>query len=72
MCKRGDARGKRQIDFGRKKLHELHLQKLYSTLTKDGIDFSYESFDRIVPGRPCAVKGFKEICREFLAKGENN
>ncbi|QLC50604.1 hypothetical protein HWN40_10375 [Methanolobus zinderi] len=61
VCKRGEARGKKQIDFGNKKLHELHLRKLYPMLIENGIDFSYDAFNDIVPGRPCAVKGFREI-----------
>jgi hypothetical protein len=33
---------------------------------ENGIDFSYESFNDIVPERPCAVKGFNEICNIIL------
>ncbi|MCD4822588.1 MAG: hypothetical protein K8R11_11105 [Methanococcoides sp.] len=65
-CKRGSARGQKQIDFGNKKLHEGHIRKLYPLIMEKGIEFSYDDFDELVPGRPCAVKGFKEINKKIL------
>jgi hypothetical protein len=65
-CKLGEAQGKKQIDFGNKKLHELHIRRLYPMLIENGINFSYEAFNDVVPGRPCAVKGFREISATVL------
>ncbi|WP_292463440.1 hypothetical protein [Methanolobus sp.] len=68
VCNRGEARGKRQIDFGNKKLHELHIRMLYPMLIENGIDFSPASFNEIVRGRPCSIKGFREISATVLIK----
>ncbi len=64
ICKRGQYTGEKQIDFGNKKLHAGHVRKLFS-LAKDNEILSYEDFEKIVPGRPCAVPYFNNINREI-------
>lgn len=66
MCKRGKARGQLQINFGNKKLHADHIRRLYDLIEEKGLSFSYKDFEKIVPGRPCVIKGFKEINESIL------
>ena len=67
-CKRGKGRGQLQINFGNKKLHANHIKKLHNLIDEKGISFSYNDFEEIVPGRPCAVKGFRKISQSMLHK----
>ena len=61
ICKGGPFRGERQIDFGNKKLHAGHIRKLYPLINESGPTISYDVFEKLVLGRPCAVHYFNEI-----------
>ena len=65
-CQRGPYQGEKQIDFGNKKLHASHVKKLYPLVKKKGTNISYEDFEKIVPGRPCAVPYFNNINRKII------
>ncbi|NPE28790.1 hypothetical protein HNV12_12665 [Methanococcoides sp. SA1] len=65
-CMRGSAKGKRQIDFGNKKLHEEHIKALFPLVQNKGYEFTTEDFNTVVSGRPCAMKGFREINKRIL------
>lgn len=65
-CEKGKACGQRQIDFGNKKLHAAHIKELHHLIEEKGLSFSYPDFEKIVPGRPCAVNRFKKINESFL------
>ena len=68
ICKGGPSRGGRQIDFGNKKLHAGHVRKLYPLIRKKGLPISYEGFNELVPGRPCAVPYFNDINKRMFDK----
>ena len=53
-----------QIDFGIKKLHLGHIQKLYPDVLKENSRIN-ELIERIAPGRPCSHKPFKEIIEQI-------
>lgn len=67
ICAKGEAKGLPQIDFGHKKLHYIHVAKLYDYI-KDKHDISLKEFEKIVPGRPCAYKPFRNISKILLKK----
>jgi len=67
-CKGGSFRGERQIDFGNKKLHAGHIRMLYPLVKEKGPTISYDDFEKLIPGRPCAVPYFNEINRKIFGE----
>jgi hypothetical protein len=61
MCK---TNYKAQIDFGHKKLHEEHIQKLYPKALEDSANIS-KLIEEVAAGRPCTHKPMKEIIMEI-------
>lgn len=59
--------GLAQIDFGVKKLHLDHIEKLFPSVLSRDVKIS-ELIDAVAPGRPCVHRPFREIveqiCRE--------
>ncbi|MCK5678090.1 MAG: hypothetical protein KAH72_06410 [Flavobacteriaceae bacterium] len=58
-----------QIDFGNKKLHAGHLEKLYPRILEEKVNISM-LINEIAPGRPCSHKPMREII-EQLKKEKN-
>lgn len=56
--------GKRQIDFGHKKLHEGHLRQLYPEILLRDASVS-RLIDKVAPGRPCAHRPMKLILHQL-------
>jgi hypothetical protein len=52
--------GLRQIDFGHKKLHEGHLEKMYPEILQPGVHIP-TLINEVAPGRPCAHRPVREI-----------
>jgi len=52
--------GQTQIDFGHKKLHAGHLEKLYPAILKPGANVARE-IENVAPGRPCTHRPMREI-----------
>ena len=59
--------GLRQIDFGHKKLHEGHLEKLYPDILKADAHLP-TLIEMVAPGRPCAHRPMREIIEEMTRK----
>ena len=64
-CQRGEFKGERQIDFGNKKLHAGHIRRVYPVVKRKST-ICYEEFEKIVPGRPCAVLIFNKINKKII------
>lgn len=56
--------GLRQINFGHKKLHEEHLNKLYPDILKDECALP-TLIEQVAPGRPCTHRPMREIIKEM-------
>ena len=56
--------GLEQIDFGNKKLHSEHLEKLYPDILQPDAEIP-ALIDKVAPGRPCAHKPMREIIQEI-------
>ncbi len=54
-----------QIDFGNKKLHEGHLDRLYPDILQPNANIN-KLIDAVAPGRPCSHKPMREIIAELL------
>jgi len=52
--------GRRQIDFGHKKLHEGHLRQLFPTILSENVHIP-TLINEIAPGRPCTHKPMRII-----------
>jgi len=52
--------GQTQIDFGNKKLHSGHLEKLFPEILKPGAEVA-RMIDKVAPGRPCTHRPMREI-----------
>lgn len=61
------GRGYSQIDFGNKKLHADHIQKLYPAVLEPNADIK-ELIEQVAPGRPCTHAPFSGIVRRIRAK----
>lgn len=59
-----------QIDFGIKKLHVGHIQKLYPDVLKKNARIN-ELIERVAPGRPCSHKPFREIIGQINKERPN-
>ena len=68
LCKKGEAKDLPQVDFGHKKLHYYHVLRLFKHFIEQNNPITHEEFGKIVPGRPCDVKCFREITAEILRK----
>lgn len=51
-----------QIDFGNKKLHAGHLQKLFPAILAPEANVA-SLIEAVAPGRPCTHRPMKEIVR---------
>lgn len=58
--------GLEQIDFGNKKLHSKHLDKLYPDILQPDADIP-ALIEKTAPGRPCAHKPMRKIIQEIRA-----
>ena len=61
--------GLRQIDFGHKKLHEGHLERLLPDILAPDADIS-SLIENVAPGRPCAHRPMKEIIAQLRSELE--
>lgn len=59
-----DSRNGRQIDFGKKKLHEGHLRSLYPFILSPGVHVG-QLIEEVAPGRPCSHRPMREIIKEM-------
>lgn len=57
--------GRRQIDFGHKKLHEGHLDALYPRILENGVNIG-KIIDSVAPGRPCVHRPMKSIIASII------
>jgi hypothetical protein len=55
--------GLEQIDFGNKKLHSDHLQRMFP-LISSGIEVN-KAIDQVAPGRPCCHRPMRELVAEL-------
>ncbi len=53
-----------QIDFGHKKLHALHFEKLFPEILADGTDIG-ALIEIVAPGHPCAHRPMREIVNQL-------
>ncbi len=53
-----------QIDFGHKKLHGGHLEKLFPAVLGGYANIA-QLIEEVAPGRSCAHKPFREIVEEI-------
>lgn len=53
-----------QIDFGNKKLHVGHLEKLYPEILSDDVNIA-KLINKAAPGRPCTHKPMREIVKQL-------
>jgi hypothetical protein len=60
--------GLRQIDFGHKKLHEGHLERLYPEILALHAHIP-SLIQRVASGRPCAHKPMRLIIEKLTALG---
>jgi hypothetical protein len=58
--------GLTQIDFGNKKLHVGHLEKLYPKILAPDADVA-KVIEAVAPGRPCTHKPMKDIVARIKA-----
>ena len=56
--------GRRQINFGRKKLHEGHLKAIYPQILDAHVNVGL-LIESVAPGRPCAHRPMTEIVAEI-------
>ena len=56
-----------QIDFGNKKLHAGHLEKLYPEILSKDANISV-LINNVAPGRPCAHKPMRKTIEQILNK----
>lgn len=56
--------GLSQIDFGNKKLHTGHLERLFPKILDPKADVA-KMIDAVAPGRPCTHKPMKEIVAQI-------
>ena len=54
-----------QIDFGNKKLHAEHLEKLYPEILSKDANIA-TLINNVAPGRPCAHKPMRKIIEQLL------
>lgn len=54
----------RQIDFGHKKLHEGHLERLYPEILNPEAHLP-TLINNVAPGRPCTHRPMKEIMKKM-------
>jgi len=70
-CDRGykieiDSRtGNNQIDFGNKKLHVGHLEKLYPEILSAGV-YMPSLINKVAPGRPWTHRPMKQIIEQII------
>ncbi len=53
-----------QIDFGHKKLHARHFEKLFPEILADGADVG-ALIENVAPGRPCSHRPMREIVNQL-------
>lgn len=70
-CQAGKFKGERQLDFGNKKLHAGHIRKLFEIVKKNK-EISHNDFEKVVPGRPCAIPFFNKINNEIFSDNHKN
>ena len=56
--------GLEQIDFGSKKLHAGHLEKLYPNILTANTNIP-ALIEKVAPGRPCSHKPMREIIEQI-------
>jgi hypothetical protein len=61
--------GRRQIDFGHKKLHTGHLEDLYPAILHQGVHIP-SLIEHVAPGRPCSHRPMREIIEQLRREGK--
>jgi len=61
--------GRRQIDFGHKKLHAGHLEELYPGILETAAHIP-SLIEKVAPGRPCSHKPIREIIGQLRNEGK--
>jgi len=62
--------GLAQIDFGLKKLHLGHIEKLYPDVLMENAKVN-KLIESVAPGRPCSHKPFREIIEKIKREKDN-
>ena len=63
--------GQLQIDFGHKKIHSGHLEKLYPAILEEGAHLP-SLIEAVAPGRPCAHRPMREIVARLKKNRDKN
>ena len=58
------SRNGRQINFGKKKLHEGHLKRIFPFILRDDSHIP-TLINEVAPGRPCSHKPMRLIIEEI-------